>query len=741
MNESPSLVEHIAGTMQSPQLADWILAYLAEQPREPILGFPRDYRSPGPFLVEVVGKNQKHSVAQTFGDASCLALKKYIQNGGLTPELSSATNRVVCDLLYLIESFPCSEPNARDIINVLFVFVASNSHVAIPGEESSVRHRVLRALASKMGGLRGYEAQLGLLFDRDLEIRDTALPAYSIVLQTNPQHAAECLPLVLTTLRQNQMPSRGLMFEIARQLTSVSFLSDTLLWAVAKVGDTVACTDFLDHLEYLGLQRFKERFSYLQHKANVQNVPSVSRENQIGQWVQPQVAFAPLIGMVEGLRRPVVANFILVKLRNPQKKDSPTQMCEYIGCKLGMAIAKDYLSIQDETTYPDELLRESVIQFLNNGDWSDAHMQLQLPKWFGVAQRRLIAANAIRQCLREISTQWEMVKAEFQSFLGSFPAAIVDRAKEVGHLLRKDCKYSDALKVGLSAFPEDQMFFYVLQNACLMGEGVLNVKELYTNWGYLSAQSGSADIAMLNEYTHIAKNHVPDPNVDDAIYEHGGYYVFADQEKAKRLTANPQTATLAMKFGNVFDLGLSNYREAEYDLMLDDIAKKLNCKRWGQTGQPHEHPRWLMDFEQFIKGESTVYVGGSINARLITRFWEGPRIVLICAPQDFKDSLGKFPKNRLIFDEKFMSRLPTRHKQKVMRSLVDLYRSCGEFLDDCARRAAHDETAQKVVRHMMYILAPKVGDPDTKKWNFVVHEEDMVDLMIKDNSFQVSNPI
>jgi hypothetical protein len=159
-------------------------------------------------------------------------------------------------------------------------------------------------------------------------------------------------------------------------------------------------------------------------------------------------------------------------------------------------------------------------------------------------------------------------------------------------------------------------------------------------------------------------------------------------------------------------------------------------ERSGAAAAPERN--WTQDFENFITGKRQVYLGGSVNSRLLMALWAGAtdRFSLICEPSDFKAILKKYPTNRLIIDDKFYEKIPEQKREGLRTTLLGLYREVGRFLTDMAHQAKQgDPTGCALMRHFMYQLAPKGKDHPQRTWNFVARDEDMISLILDDNDF------
>ncbi len=738
MSTPKEILKKVIAYNNREEITCWLKRYLLLSPVEPILLPPPNYPSPGSFLIDILYESQQEDLLLEFGDAAGSIFMDCLADGSFLRFSIQENKLLPLDICSLTEALPCSADLTESILDALFLVLASNSYRGMSGDEINLRRAILLAIASKIRNVRKPKAELSYLIIDDLGDVEYAVAAYSIILWLNTNLALKELKTVVETLRRGDLTTNHLMFDIAEHLRDSEENREVFVTAIMGLDDTACIEELADHLGYLGLndlqKKLQERDTTIAPlalleteiiKTSVKRKAGTSEDlyNTDVKWLTPSRLYGSILNHLEDIEQNI----------------SYEEKCDQIGKQIG----KRFYSTLDINTkvgvFPNELFGNKIINPLDNGTWKAETKDWNVPNWFTKRRRRLTAAHAFRQAVFDLSKYWQTKQNELQDAISKYTPEIRDDAKDLAHHLNQ-CSCERPLRMGVSPFFEDQMFFQILQQVT-NGISNLNVTKIDVAWGTASGIDppyDDVDFEMTNELTTLSQRHINPVDFNDIIYKHTGYYVFATRSKIPSNVLNRPNTLYSDKFKIAFDLGLRNFDNGEYRMMLNNILSRLDSKldlKQSST-RKKQSSTWTSDFELFIQGLTDLYVGGSVNARLLNRIWLpyiNDRIMLLCTPNDFQIVLdGDLPNNRVIFGREFINTV--KNELPVFEYIAELLRSCGRFLNECAVRAKQGEPlASNVIRHLMYLLAPQNNDYEARKWNFVVSEEDIVALLTEDN--------
>lgn len=303
------------------------------------------------------------------------------------------------------------------------------------------------------------------------------------------------------------------------------------------------------------------------------------------------------------------------------------------------------------------------------------------------------------------------------------------------------------LTLGVSEYPEDQFLADLVSGAIdLTGKK----KRLLPNrirYGTLKIlnRAEQADIACVNEVVLKSEHLKSAP-----VFEHLGYYAFVRRdfiESAERawpteawrsierimqgvqVLDDPDSANLdlSVRCGLAVKAGLTRYLDSEYGDLTHKI--EIKARKVSHVTYPDGLPRSksiTADFEEFVRGERQIFMGGSIHARLLMNWWlkYSTTFLVLLRPVDFSELLAdEWPlHNRIWFGNSLNEKGPLR------QSIYSLYLRAA---DELFRPFTNG--SKRMMRHFAGDLARRARRDPESYWNFVVDPEELGALLNQDN--------
>jgi hypothetical protein len=305
----------------------------------------------------------------------------------------------------------------------------------------------------------------------------------------------------------------------------------------------------------------------------------------------------------------------------------------------------------------------------------------------------------------------------------------------------KEAAPRDKLSVATSLFHEDQIFAALL-NVLLNRAGYYGLEFLPRDWGTLFTRTVEADFGFVSEFDDESVSHLFGGDSFPSIYRFLGYYVFARRAWLESLSSSGIAKErkiaqniLKPRSGKKASRSAINERawlvRNKVDLALNAVAKAPGAAFAEETIE--------QEFERFISGQSDVFLGGAVQARLIQRWWcseEVPRAIEVLNPNDVGMLSGKkVTRNGLLFKDELRKK-----KYRPFRlALARLYKGIASLLTAAVKTPGSQ--AQSLLGHLTAILAEadSQGDENSTKWAFVSDPEDLRVLLGHDNAFDTKD--
>lgn len=718
---SPELLRPLLD-LDDDALTEWLLTCVQGGSCDPLSRtVPAHYDNVTDYLIDSLFATKDDSTLLRFGNAAAKGFMKFLKRGGF---YDYETNRLrilaISTLLSLIENLPASPENAEQLVKCLLLILGGHADHTLTEGEIDIRARMLLALGSKLLSVTHLEPEVSELFVDDLSNPDYIVPAYAIILRLNVSSAAKHLRTALHTLEVNDLPTVYLIFDIARVITQRPEGSGRMLEVIKGSASKRVKDEFRNSL--LRVNRAD--------LVNKLDDPDESTTESLKD-IDSSVSKDLIRGEYDA------ANLVLNNKPGPDLLTQAIRSFPDNPIEVGQAIGRMLSVLRWATKESEEDFKVGSVPFkyignlirnLDNGYWADRTTlsdNLPAPSWFNTQNRRLIAAHSIRQCVEEVIDEGK-VTINSEPFTRAIEGTVIPSwIEEVSSLIPNINR--KVVKVAVSPFPEDRAFFAVLREAAKITKSI-TFEAIPTNWGQSTSEGGQPDFALVNEYAPIPELRRTD--TEDDVYTHKGYYVFFDNTVER-----PDSAL--ERFRLAFNKGLAGYWRGEYEKIIPEIQSAIDDYSRPQDGR-QEH-NWSEDFQSFVTGTSQVYLGGSINSRLLMRVWlpNINRMAVLCEPKDFDAFIKNFPSNRLIISSRLKDQIARWKRNQFRSTVVKLYRYIGQFIHDVAveARRTHSDTVMPIIRQFMTEVAPQNNKHPEGMWNFVVHEEDMITILLDDSDF------
>lgn len=707
--------------MDAPNLAQWLLECLQTGKCGPLSQISADYDSAADYLIDCLHEQNEETLSIRFGDAACLAFKSLFTAGEFSSrEASKSKENVLTNILFLLEALPCSHNNAEDFVQRSLILLAGHAESVIGGEKN-LRARIFLSLASKLPKVRGVDPEIARVFKKDLSDPDYCIAAYAVVLRLNPALAAEEFSTVLQSLPSNGFLHKTLIFEVARVLAKNPENWSVLVNPIHDAGQEVR-REFRDALARVKQQGLLEKWDTL-----VATPSELTRSDADG----PAIAEAQPTNPMLSWQSPQYFEALTRAIRS--FPEGPLAV--------GKAVGKMVAVVRWASQRPnggfsanDVPIAElgKLVKYLDNGLWQDGSLlrdNLAAPAWFTAQNRRLVAAVAVRQCVQEVASSWKTDTNRLSEAISQ--TTIRNWLDELSRLMLGT--ETKVIRVGVTPFPEDRLFYVVLKEAARDRENI-SFEAVESIYGQPTSGGRQPDCYLVNEWADIPQLRRTKPS--DNIYKHKGYFVFG---------TGPVPESSHERFKVALNSGLSHHQGGEFVRMIPEIQQAI-----GQTpSQDHGIglQNWADDFQAFITGDRSIYLGASVNSRLLRRIWRPPyttRISVLCEPKDFENVLKQFPANRLILSDNLMGRVKRTKRRAFKEGMIRIYRETSRFINEMALEAQRNTLSRggEVIQQFMYHCAPTdAAEHSQRAWSFVTCEEDMIDLILKDNNFDFQWPI
>jgi len=488
----------------------------------------------------------------------------------------------------------------------------------------------------------------------------------------------------------------------------------------------------------------------------------------IESWVRDYMRFQTPTMLTKPVERQVVvARRILQERSRGKIQDWISQFIEHVvknadsdeAHRVVTFLAKSFVSMQKSGGFSNEDFRSLWWELQRNPDVN------------GTAQGMLRLAYFLKARTKEMATQlWSSnVRTDWASVFPPFNFTY-EKARRVNELV-SDMKIT-RLHVGESQFPEDRLFAELLDQVMEQVGGIKIDKVCLQQYGASeSVGKWQPDFLLRNEMILGA-----DQRQSESIFEHRGYFAFVRRDFIEQLAANSAPEVVkTLITEKLIPLELDRQGRQKDQTQLDQIETAARCwiaiqgdlscylnseyggllkimKEQAETvGQPTKQinqqgaDQFEDDFESFIQGKINVFMGGSVNARLIKGWWMdgSEEIVELLGPEHIRDIRGgNWPLNKLVFSREFSG---NRTKVRELRKeLTAIYRLLANLIGLAAGRAKkQDVGARRLIQYFMYTLAQeqKRGQGgNLPRWCFVTDEDAMLSLLSDDNSFSSGCP-
>jgi len=299
----------------------------------------------------------------------------------------------------------------------------------------------------------------------------------------------------------------------------------------------------------------------------------------------------------------------------------------------------------------------------------------------------------------------------------------------------------DKLFVATSLFHEDQIFAALLK-VLLARAGYYGLEFVPADWGTLFTLTREVDFGFVSEFNDESVSHLFAGDSFPSIYRFLGYYVFARRAWLESLASSGKTkdrkiaqSILKPRTGKPASRAAIDDRawlvKNKVGLDLNDVAEA--------PGGAFAEKTVAKEFERFISGQSDVFLGGAVQARLIQRWWcseEVPRAIEVLNPADIRTLSGnKVTRNGLLFKDELRKK-----KYRPFRlALTRLYKGIASLLTAAVK--AQEPQAESFLGHLTAILAEadSQGDDNRTKWAFVSDPDDLRVLLGHDNLFDTKD--
>lgn len=306
----------------------------------------------------------------------------------------------------------------------------------------------------------------------------------------------------------------------------------------------------------------------------------------------------------------------------------------------------------------------------------------------------------------------------------------------------------------VSQFHEDRIFATVI-GTLLKNSKFFGWVNASRGWGSLHTyDSGEADVGFRNDFLMSAD----EKKLGVPVYRFWGYHVFAHRAWVEGLPSDPEVPEeVLLTIGQLLQgpnsgsspknlaarswLVLRGYPRIgfpEVDRLLRVQAKGVNGL--SRRNMTHRMLPYDEELELFLRGESNVFIGGAVHARLLRRWWcsDSHTIVQLLDSDHFRAMMaGRGPQNRLFFGGQFNQppMRPADPREKLQAALIELYLEVGSVLKNVAVAYARDANARRVIEHFSATLLSDEARDRRGKWAFVTEPSDMVGLLTQDDEF------
>jgi hypothetical protein len=350
----------------------------------------------------------------------------------------------------------------------------------------------------------------------------------------------------------------------------------------------------------------------------------------------------------------------------------------------------------------------------------------------------------------------------------------IQEFREIEQIASEVNQYSKRLDIpcldyGVSQFPEARMLGKLCEMAFWRLDKPINFRFEVVDYGTrMTPRKEDADVVLLNEWALDNEALKKDSR---SIFAHKGYYVFISKRRlmgytehnaspevvavCEKVLGNPSSGTestreeLACRCWLALDSGLKAYAFREYSKLISAIER--TSKAFGAIKSVHKKSAQTdfdSDFEAFIGGETDIFIGGSVHARLLLNWWnfESTEFPVLLTPehfdQIFKDSISWPPTNRLVLSEKIRS-INTRKSHELIDAINRLFLRLSMLLAEIAKESQREDNSiyRQLITFLMRILVEnfelKTGDKNRWRWSFVADERSMHQLILIDNNFEL----
>lgn len=310
---------------------------------------------------------------------------------------------------------------------------------------------------------------------------------------------------------------------------------------------------------------------------------------------------------------------------------------------------------------------------------------------------------------------------------------------------------AEPFRVGVSEYHQDRLFLN-LANAALGSEGFDIVKSQSVAWG---TRTEAFDVSISAGLKGKGR-----PISDDGIYDFKGLSLFVrsdalrdrhvqakgdekrliDQllssEPSERLSALSDDSTARIRATIAIELGLEDTTDPGIKDLYEGVVQLAGTHRKAAQRRQQNHKRFL----NFLRGESNLYCGGAINARLLHDWWstgDDPVVVQILDDLDIKSGLARRVKcsaSEIVMENfiqyggalkrESLDKSKSRAAKLAKKALVQLYREIGSALSSLSV-SRHNGDAQAAEAAFL-LLSPSSPDPMAEprdqfsgQWSFV----------------------
>ncbi|MFC1724264.1 hypothetical protein ACFL4T_01465 [candidate division KSB1 bacterium] len=362
--------------------------------------------------------------------------------------------------------------------------------------------------------------------------------------------------------------------------------------------------------------------------------------------------------------------------------------------------------------------------------------------------------------------EWAQDDIDFYELFDGFK-----NIKAIAYQINEYAKKMDMVNIiyGESQFPESRIFGKICESVFNKLRNAISIKRENLDYGTIQTTDGTeADLTLINELAlSSTEKHRSIP-----IFSHSGYFVFITKkqlvkffnecsfdiikvtcEKILNYNSNNEIFDddeLCARCWLALKSGLKSYSFEEYKqliIAIENHAKsieKIKLEDFPARGKNFDN-----DFENFISGESNIFLGGSNHSRQLLKWWNHnlEEFYILLGPNHFnsllKNTIPWPPRNRLVFSSNI--RLNKSGAKKVLIENINrLFYEISNILYQIAYESDQNPHSESndFIKYLMHELSKNLTKEknfnDPWRWSFVADEWSMHHLLLKDNNFNLS---